>query len=298
MWEVVCRITGDQVESHIPEGYNKSAATDPGVAYLGLVAQELARLPHRYGYDPNSSYTVTVQTWDRALDPKHSLAYGRERTGHENVVLFPDTYYSGANGYEALYKHALRMPEWGQRKAEVIWRGSVTGSGDYREPLDIPRVRLVRTCRDLPNVDAAMVGIHETMRFPYEPLSTYLKQERLLGDWWSMSRFSEYRWAIDIDGHANAWGLLEKLILGCCVLKVESPYEQWYYPRLHAWEHYVPVAADLADLEARIAWCRDNDAHCRWIAANGSRLATTLRLRSELPRSCITFLATATASPG
>ena len=60
----------------------------------------------------------------------------------------------------------------------------------------------------------------------------------------------------------------------------------------------MPVAAELSDLEERIAWCRDNDARCRWIAANGARLATTLRLRTELPRSCITFLATAEARPG
>ena len=298
MWEVQCRITGDRVESHIPEGYSKSAATDPGVAYLGLVAKELARRPHRYGYDPNSSYSVTMQTWDRPLDPKRSLAYGRERVGHEQVVLFPDTYYSGSDGYESLYAHALHQPEWGMRKSKVVWRGSVTGTGDYHEPLDIPRVRLARMCRDMPNVDVGIVGIHETMRFPRETLGLFLKQERITADWWSMSRFSEYRWAIDIDGHANAWGLLEKLILGCCVLKVDTPYEQWYYPRLHAWEHYVPVAADLSDLDERIAWCLENNAFCRWIAENGSRLATTLRLRAELPRSCITFLATAVATSG
>jgi hypothetical protein len=31
--------------------------------------------------------------------------------------------------------------------------------------------------------------------------------------------------------------------------------------------HYIPLRADLADLEERLEWCRDNDRHCKEVAA-------------------------------
>lgn len=37
---------------------------------------------------------------------------------------------------------------------------------------------------------------------------------------------------------------------------------------LKAWEHYVPVAPDLSDLEEKIEWCIANDDNCREIAEN------------------------------
>lgn len=298
IWEVVCEMRGAEVRGHVPDGSRWSSATEPAIAYLRRIAGELARLPHRYGFDPDSLYTVRVQTWDRAVSPERSLAFGREARGHEAVGLIPDPYYTGSDGFAHLYAHALRLPAWARRGADVAWRGSVTGKGDFHHPADIPRVRLAQLCRDIAGTDVKLIGVHETMEFPREPLNAFLRDEHLLGDKWRLEAFALSRFAIDIDGHANAWGLLEKLILGCCVLKVATPYEQWFYPRLHAWEHYVPVAADLSDLAERIAWCRDNDAECAWIAANGSRLAATHRLPAELPRSCLAFMAAAEARRG
>lgn len=62
------------------------------------------------------------------------------------------------------------------------------------------------------------------------------------------------RFALDVDGNTNAWAnLFQRLLLGCCVIKVASPfgYRQWYYDDLVPWVHYVPVRADMADLVDR-----------------------------------------------
>lgn len=101
-----------------------------------------------------------------------------------------------------------------------------------------------------------------------------------------MGNFGTYRYAIDIDGHANAWGFLEKLILGCCVLKVASPYEQWFYGELQPWVHYVPIEADLSDLADKIDWCLANEQACEWIAGNGRTLAASRSYEREVVRSC------------
>ena len=296
IYGVICRVRGGDVETHVPSHFKVSAATDLATSYVRDIAQELLRLPHRYGYDPNASYTVLVQTWDRALTPTPSLAFGREVKGQEMVGLIPDVYYISERGYANLYKFGLRTPLWSKRSAAVVWRGSVTGQGPFSSPAEIPRVKLALTCRDMAGADVALIGVHETMR-ELEPMLTDLVQEQsLLAPRWPSINFCYYKYSIDIDGHANAWGLLEKLILGCCVLKVDTPFEQWFYPRLHAWEHYIPIAADLSDISEALQWCRRNDAHCQWIAANGVRLAASVRFQAELARSCLEFMRVAQVS--
>ena len=297
MWGVLLRVHGAEFEWSIPEGLWLSAATKFTVDYARLVAAELFRLPHRYGYDPASTYTVLAQTWDRATAPVRSLALGRDVRGHEEVGLIPDAYYIQSSGYADLHSFALRSPKWSRRSSKVVWRGSVTGQGTVASPGDIPRVQLALACRAIAGTDVALTGVHETMKFPGDELVAFLKDQHLFSQGWPIRDFAHHRFTLDIDGHANAWGLLEKLIFGCCVLKVHSPFEQWYYPRLHPWEHYVPVSADLSDLADAVQWCRDNDAHCEWIAANGARLAATLRLQAELPRSCLEFMRIARAEP-
>ena len=298
IWGVVLRVRGADVDWRVPEGFNISAATEVAVDYAKLIVSELCRLPHRYGYHTNSTYDVLTQTWDRATAPARSLAFGRKVVGEEKVGVIPDAYYIKSHGYAELYTFALRSPKWSRRSPELVWRGSVTGQGAVASPSDIPRVQLALACRHIAGTDVALTGVHETMKFPRDELVTFLKNEHLFSQGWPIRDFAHHKFTLDIDGHANAWGLLEKLIFGCCVLKVNSPFEQWYYPRLHPWEHYVPVSADLSDLAEAVQWCRDNDAHCEWIAANGARLAATLRLQAELPRSCLEFMRIARAVPG
>ena len=108
--------------------------------------------------------------------------------------------------------------------------------------------------------------------------------------------WAKHKFAIDIDGNTNSFGtLLQRQLLGCCVLKVESHgcWRQWFYDRLEPWFHYVPVSADLADLADVIAWCRDHDDRCREIAEQGRAFAETLdyniECRSAVRRINATF---------
>ena len=82
-----------------------------------------------------------------------------------------------------------------------------------------------------------------------------------------------YKFLIDIDGYANAWSFLEKLLLGSCVLKVSSPKEQWFYSELEAWTHYVPVREDLSNLFERLDWCLTHDFEAREIGHRGQEFA-------------------------
>jgi hypothetical protein len=296
IYGVVCRVQAGEVEASVPPHFKVAAATEVAVAYVRELAAEMMRLPHRYGYDPQTAYTVLVQTWDTAVLPTPSLAFGRDVEGHRSVGLIPDAYYVAERGYANLHTLGLRTPAWSRRSATLAWRGSVTGQGPFAAPEDIPRIKLALACRDMAGVDVALIGVHETMGDVLPGLADFVRREGLLAPRWPKQNFCYYRYALDIDGHANAWGLLEKLILGCCVLKVATSLEQWFYPRMHAWEHYVPVAADLSDLGEALDWCRANEAECEWIADNGRRLAATTRWQAELARSCMEFMKVARAN--
>jgi hypothetical protein len=133
-------------------------------------------------------------------------------------------------------------------------------------------------CRGITVADVKIMGNHSTMQqyFPLVDIDNFVAREGLTGRRLAMTEFGHFKYTIDIDGHANAWSFLEKLILGCCVLKVSSPYEQWLYERVRPWRHFVPVAADLSDLEEKIDWCSSNDAECQWIAQNGANFASSV----------------------
>lgn len=289
MWGVLVRIAGARVKVSAPGWLLNAGATYAVTSYMEAVAAELNRDPDAYGFDPGNTYTMFVQTWDRALTGVRSLAFGRDVVGQGAVGLIPDVYYINHHGYAQLRWEAQQhAPAWADRKSLVGWRGSVTGSGQYGSPTDIPRVRMAMICRELAAADVKLSGAHPTMSSVYSPdeINAFLAQQELVGEFWHMAHFSTYRYSIDIDGHANAWSFLEKMILGCCVLKVASPYEQWFYDQVRPWEHYVPVREDLSDLAERIDWCRAHDEEARWIAENGRTLATSLSIERQLPETC------------
>jgi hypothetical protein len=112
-----------------------------------------------------------------------------------------------------------------------------------------------------------------------------LAKAGILGEFISPICWFGLKFALDVDGNSNAWSnLFTRLVMGCCVLKVESAagYRQWYYADMQPWTHFVPVKADLSDLHERIAWCRANSAACRDIAARGQEFAMTRDFEAEM----------------
>ena len=82
-----------------------------------------------------------------------------------------------------------------------------------------------------------------------------------------------HRFLIDVDGNVNSWGLLWKLLSGSCVLKIDSFYQQWYYPQLKPWKHLIPIRKDLSNLFEALKWCQKNPEECAKIAESGQELA-------------------------
>jgi hypothetical protein len=147
---------------------------------------------------------------------------------------------------------------WDQKQSAVAWRGSLaTDKSGARD-------RLVKACR---NGDRVNVGFTS---------ESTLSPEEMMG----------YRGIFSVDGHANEWdGLFWKLTSSSVVLMVESSrYYQWYYHRLEAWVHFIPIQNDLFDLQDRIDFVLDpaNDEVLQDIAKAATDLVLSLKYNREV----------------
>lgn len=213
------------------------------------------------------------------------------------TILVPDRGFVSSGGYARERQRAAAAPAFIDRDPTIVWRGKPTGQGrligdplDPRDPTLRQRVRLCLRLRDLTSererlgdtadVDAKIVlggGGSPAVVAAYHAAG-------ILGPPVPQQSWCQRRFAIDIDGNSNAFSnFFIRLLYGCCVIKVASPlgFRQWYYHRLRPWQHYVPVAADLSDLEETIAWCQDHPRDCRQIAAAGQQFAMAMTPESE-----------------
>ncbi|WP_372885610.1 glycosyl transferase family 90 [Shimia sp.] len=206
-------------------------------------------------------------------------------TQRAEKTALPDLYFFNEMGFQALRDRAGdELLPWDQRSTDIVWRGGPNGNGYFNvfpdladHPATRQRIRLAWHCMGS-EID---FGFPEPKHTAYYPV---LKAAGMLRDRVEHTAWFGKKYAIDIDGFANSWdNLFHRLLMGCCVFKVASDFgfRMWYYDRLKPWEHYVPVRADFADLEERIAWARDHDAEARAIAENGRALANAMSFEAE-----------------
>ncbi|HHZ08519.1 MAG TPA: hypothetical protein GX405_07040 [Rhizobiales bacterium] len=203
------------------------------------------------------------------------------------TILVPDRGFYAKRGYAAERTRAASAPAWESRDPVVLWRGNHSGAGrvltETMSPQDgelIQRARMCLLARDIPGTDISFaVG----PRWP-APIAERYRAEGIAAGFVDESAWLGRKFAIDVDGNANAFSnLFIRMLYGCCVIKIASPlgFRQWYYEDLVPWTHFVPVAADLSDLAEKIRWCRDNDEACRAIAANGKAFAEARTFERE-----------------
>jgi hypothetical protein len=208
-----------------------------------------------------------------------------------DAILIPDHTFVRTRGY-AEHRRLARacINDWNGRSDRIFWRGQTTGVGTISKPQMsaadpdlLPRVRLCLALKDEPGVDAKLSAVSQSSDHALD--FDRLASAGILGEYIAPIAWHGFKFAIDIDGNSNAWSnLFTRLIMGCCVLKIASPlgYRQWYYGELKPWTHYVPVKADLSDLQEMIAWCRANLAECARIAARGQQFAMARDFDTEI----------------
>ena len=215
-----------------------------------------------------------------------------------DAILIPDASFYQTRGYSS-YRAASQSwrTGWAVREEAIVWRGTTTGRGrissaEMKADDDrlLQRTRMCLMLRNAPGVDAGFAGLAQSD----DPQSDRrnLEQAGILAGYVDQMTWLVRKFALDIDGNTNAWSnLFTRLLAGCCVIKIESPFgfRQWYYDELKPWQHFVPVRADLSDLLEKIEWCRMHDAECAEIAAAGRDFALRRDFAAEMKRAVETL---------
>jgi tetratricopeptide (TPR) repeat protein len=206
-----------------------------------------------------------------------------------DTFLTPDAFYFNSAGYARLRPQIeLHKKPWAERVAKAVWRGSSSGMRRYWPSSEsdfrwLPRVELCARCRG-PQLDQFTdVGITGSAGISDPSLLRQIDKFR--GAFLPKERFAEYKYAFVIDGNSNSWSsLLEGFLVGSCVLLIESErgFRQWFYDRVEPWKHYVPIRADMEDLEAKVQLVVNNDKLAQEIAERANAWIRSMDFLQEL----------------
>lgn len=269
-----------------PIGYALSASY-PDWTDRSFLAQRLAGMRLFFGAlrDIEPGLDGTCDLWLGDVPEAPGLAFSGCASSN---VLVPDPDFVASDGYRQLRREAEGMLPWPERENDLFWRGTLSGDPKRRAPgwRTLQRARLCLAGR------ASVVGVPLDAKLVGDPRNAAgsegwveIGDLGLLADRVALHDFARYRHAIDIDGNSCAWmGLFTKLLMGCTVVKVDSPlgHRQWYYDRLVPWIDFVPVSADLGDLDAVRTWLAREPEAARAIAARGRALACAITFDQAL----------------
>lgn len=209
-------------------------------------------------------------------------------TNWDHITALPDWYFFRSHGFQEMREKVAELAvPWDKRSDELIWRGSTTGNGYFTV---FPHLMTHPKTRQRLQMAAHAAGTELDFRFVDPPgghRTAALRARGFIGEKIPNVTWFGRKFAIDIDGHSCTWdNFFHRLLMGCCVLKVDSAfgYRQWYYGDLRPFEHYVPIRADMSDLQEKIAWIRDHDTEARTIAENGQALAQSMSFQREMQR--------------
>ncbi len=222
---------------------------------------------------------------------EHSVAYCSSRP---DTCLLPDIFFFESAGYDE-EREAARTSTlaWSNRTPILFWRGVTTGERRFDPPAEgepddlswLPRLDLCRHARASSMARHYDFGINTIVQMPEPHLIARIEASGLMADHVQRSAFRAYKYLLVIDGNSNAWSaLFNNLLTGACVLKVNSPrnFRQWYSQDLKPWIHYIPIEADLSDLDDIIAWLLTHDEDAQAIGAAGKAFALATTFESAI----------------
>ncbi len=160
---------------------------------------------------------------------------------------------------------------FGEKEDRLVWRGSTTGNFKMNSPLQPPSSRAF-----IPDVSPNLKTLD--IDIGYSALTENISDSNLktsefepfLKDRMSMRDQLQAKYLLCLEGNDVATSLKWMLASNSVVIMPHPTVESWACESfLRPFTHYVPVKADLSDLEEVFEWCREHHEHCRRIAESG-----------------------------
>jgi len=189
---------------------------------------------------------VVVHTGDREgpkeYDGKRVLGYATKSQCFDNVCpdfTFDHWRQTQMEDYEATRKELVEAGGKPPQTGLLGWRGNVSTHPSRKK----------------------IVKLDDKINFDVEGIVWNRKDpSRLIcPNYVSLvDQVSRWRYLIDIEG--VGWSARLKLLFFSrrVVFVQDRPFKEWYFPRLNAWEHFVPVKRNLSDLVEKLNLVKDD----------------------------------------
>mmetsp|Transcript_46632 Transcript_46632/g.68922 ORF Transcript_46632/g.68922 Transcript_46632/m.68922 type:complete len:444 (+) Transcript_46632:321-1652(+) len=147
---------------------------------------------------------------------------------------------------------------WESKQAKAVWRGTLTG---FFRDKDRPRWKMVEKGMAFPStMDIKFSGATQYIDLVHGTPQFVDHEEKNMAETIPKEDFMKYRAIIDIDGNGWSSRFCDLLCFNSVVIKVESTYQAYFEKDLKPMVHYIPVKADLSDLEAAISFAVSDEA--------------------------------------
>jgi hypothetical protein len=194
-------------------------------------------------------------------------------------ILMPDLFIQDKKYADELaaIEKAVRVNPFEQRQEIIKWRGSLSGS-EYPNLENygrFPRYALLMMSVKYPDiVDARLTNYYFGGNEPGAALRKRFEREfGCPAETLPAASFVPYKYLISLDGVAAAWKRVATILASGAVLLLHHRWNQFFYPGLKPWIHYVPIKYDVSNLIEQYEWLIAHPSQAKKIAENGLRFA-------------------------
>ncbi|KAM3585359.1 uncharacterized protein V6R79_015385 [Siganus canaliculatus] len=152
-----------------------------------------------------------------------------------------------------LKKSAAQWP-WKKKESKGFFRGSRTSP--ERDPL-------ILLSREAPDLVDAEYTKNQAWKSEKDTLGKPPAKEIPLVD------HCKYKYLFNFRGVAASFRFKHLFLCGSLVFHVGDEWQEFFYPQLQPWVHYIPVKQDLSDVRELLQFVKENDAIAQEIAARG-----------------------------
>lgn len=220
---------------------------------------------------PDQKFIINLADRPTSKRYWHFRTFGAATADGAKDIAAPDFVFGGwpeagvpdFDGAAALIRDAAQQPP----QTDLLgWRGNANNVG--------PRQALL----DVSNANANLVEAIDTGDW-------YTRGHRLDGSASELMTMPDqvrrYRYLLDVEGVGYSGRLKLLLHAGRPVFVQQRPWQEWYFPMLQPWKHFVPVARNCSDLLVNLKALRADPNLAAQIGKAGQQFATQYLTRSN-----------------
>lgn len=210
----------------------------------------------------NKSFDFEIHCTDYVMEHKnHIFAYSNN--GQDDVTMIPDSFFinwveAGIPDYDKTCQEIESAGKLPPIYNECLWIGNVK--------THISREELLNKFAD--NKNFKLIGMNWR---GYGERGKQHKSDYYL----SMPEQTKYKYLIDIRGNGYAGRLKLLMFTNRPIFYIERDDIEFFNTDLKPFVHYIPVKADLSDLQEKYEWAEANPDKAKEIAANALEYAKT-----------------------